>query len=174
MIKNSHLAYGRVSKLIHWTMAALLIGMFIIAYTMINLDRSEFMLFLYRLHKSTGLLLFALVGMRLLWIAVNPRPHLAIPRWQRISANINIIVLYLMMIAMPVSGFLTSTLSGHEVSFYGLFTISAWGHDKALTAIFSEAHELAAYLLIAAFLMHVMAAIYHHFILRDGVLQRMT
>lgn len=169
MLKNTSTMYGSVAKFFHWLMAALIIGMFMVAYTMINIPASHFSDLLYSLHKSTGLFLFGLVILRLLWRFVNIELKLpsTIPHWQRQLAKLNIIALYLFMLAMPLTGFLMSTLGNHRVSFYGIFSIAPLANSPLISQFFGKAHEILAYLLIASFTMHVMGAFYH------PVLQRM-
>lgn len=174
MLKNTSSTYGMVAKSFHWLMAALLIGMFIIAYIMTNMDKSPLRWSLYDIHKATGLLLFALFAMRLSWRMLNEQPTLShIPKWQRQAAKINILFLYLLMCVMPITGFLTSTLGGHDITFYGLFTITPFANNETASDFFGEAHEIISYLLIAAFSLHVVGALYHHFFLKDEVLKRM-
>src|SRR5690348_13298131 len=101
MLKNNDYAFGSIAKGFHWVMAALFIFMFLIAYTMINMH-SDFRFKLYDIHKATGLLLFALVTLRLWWRTQNIQP--ALPHtllWQRRLARANIILLYCLMFLLP-------------------------------------------------------------------------
>jgi cytochrome b561 len=175
MIGNTQYAYGWVAKSFHWIIALLLVGMFPLAYIMTSLGKSDFKFSLYDLHKATGLLIFCLVALRLSWRLVNVQPKLppSVPTWQRRLSDATVATLYVCMFAMPMSGFLMSTLGGHDVSFYGLFQIPALAHDKSASGFFSNAHELISYLLIAAFSLHVIGALYHYYFLKDGVLNRM-
>lgn len=175
MIKNTQTTYGAIAKSFHWIMATLFVGMFIVAYIMINLSKSDFKFSLYDLHKATGLLLFGLVALRLSWRLFNASPKLprSIPAWQRIASSGNILLLYFLMFAMPITGFLTSTLGGHAISFYGTFHLAPLANSKPLSETFSNAHEILSYLLLAAFTLHLAATIYHHYILKDEVIGRM-
>lgn len=169
MLKNTSAVYGTIAKFFHWLMAALIIAMFIIAFTMINIPASNLSDVLFNLHKATGLLIFGLLVLRLAWRFTNKTPKLppSIPLWQRQLAKFNITALYLLMFAMPLTGFFMSTLSDHPISFYGIFTIPALANNQALSKFFAKAHEIFAYLLIASFTLHVIGAFYH------PVLQRM-
>jgi len=174
MIKNTLTHYGYVAKSFHWLMAILFVVMFVVAYIMINIPKSNFRFLLYDVHKATGLLLLGLVALRLLWRFINLQPRLPIVnKWVKVAAKSNIVLLYLMMILMPISGFLTSTLGGHEVSFYGIFTISPLAHDPNASVWFSNAHEIFSYLLLACFVLHIIGALFHHYVLKDNVLNRM-
>lgn len=175
MLKNTQTTYGFATKSLHWVMAALFIAMFTVAYIMTSLPKTRFILSLYDLHKATGILLFILFVIRLAWRYINLQPDLpdSIPAWQRFSASANIVLLYMLMLSMPLTGFLTSTLGGHQITFYHLATLDPLAHNKAYSAFFSSAHEWISYLLIAAFSIHVLGTLYHHYILKDNVLRRM-
>lgn len=173
-LKSRSESYGNIAKLIHWLMAGLFLLMFAIAYTMINIPRSDFMFALYDFHKATGLLLFMLVSLRLTWRWLNPQPALVdVPRWQQVAAKLNIYLLYALMFLLPMAGFLTSTLGNHVVTFYHLFYIQPLANNAAASRFFSIAHEYLAYTLVAAFTLHVLAALHHHYVKRDDVLRRM-
>jgi cytochrome b561 len=141
MLKNTSTTYGSIAKLMHWLMALLIIAMFMVAYTMINSAQSGFSDTLYNLHKATGLLLFSLLALRLLWRFRNVQPRLppSIPMWQRQLANCNIAALYFLMIAMPITGYFMSTLGNHAISFYGIFTFSPLADQHAASAFFTKA-----------------------------------
>src|SRR3990167_10192373 len=175
MIKNTYHAYGHLTKILHWMMAIAFIVMFGIAYIMTNIDKSGFRDALYDFHKATGILLFILAICRLVWRSVNVNPTLpdTICTWQRQAAKYNIILLYLVMFFMPVTGFLTSTLGGHPISFYSVIVLAPLAEDPAVSLFFSNAHEIISYLFIAAFSMHVLGSLYHHYFLKDGLLRRM-
>lgn len=173
-LKNTSTTYGTVAKFFHWLMAALIIGMFIVAYTMINIPSSHFSDRLYSLHKATGLLLFSLVSLRLLWRSINiePKLPLSIPQWQRQLAKLNVIALYLLMLAMPLTGFLMSTLGDHSVSFYGIFSLTPLANNPLASQFFAKAHEILAYLLIAAFTLHLIGALYHPIVQRMWIFSK--
>lgn len=176
MLKNTASHYGRVAQLIHWAMAALFIGMYTVAYIMINIDRSPFRFTLYDLHKATGLLLLMLVTLRLIWRLTNLDPALQhhMPAWQKRAARLNIMFLYFCMFFMPISGVLTSTTGGHEIKFYNLFSISPLMTNAPASAFFSGVHEWLSWGLVALFSVHVLAALYHHYYLKDDVLRSIT
>jgi cytochrome b561 len=174
MLKNTATVYGTIAKFFHWLMAALIIGMFMVAFTMINIPTSHFSAILFSLHKATGLLLFGLVILRLLWRFMNIEPKLppSIPFWQRQCARFNITALYLLMLAMPLTGFFMSTLNNHPISFYGIFTVAPLADNQLASKFFAKAHEILAYLLILSFALHVMGAFYHPVLQRMWVLSK--
>lgn len=174
MFKNTATVYGIIAKFFHWLMAALIIVMFIIAYTMINISASRFSDILFNLHRATGLLIFGLLILRLAWRFINKTPKLppSIPLWQRQLAKFNITALYLLMLAMPLTGFFMSTLSNHAISFYGIFTVPPLADNQLVSKFFAKAHEILAYLLIASFILHVIGAFYHPVLQRMWVLPK--
>lgn len=175
MMKNTRNTYGELAKFFHWLMALLLIGMYLVAYTMRNISSSNCRDALYDLHRATGLFLLALVALRLAWRFFNLQPALpqSTPIWQLYAAKWNIIGLYLFMFAMPITGFLASTLANHSITFYGLITISPLTHNPSGSEFFSKTHQILSYFLILFFALHVIGAFYHHFILKNNVLIRM-
>lgn len=174
MLKNTIAVYGSIAKFFHWLMATLIIAMFIMAFTMINIPTSHFSDVLFNLHKATGLLIFGLLILRLAWRFINKTPKLppSIPLWQRQLAKFNITALYLLMAGMPLTGFFMSTLSDHAISFYGIFTIPALADNQLLSQFFAKAHEILAYLLIASFTLHVIGAFYHPVLQRMWILSK--
>lgn len=173
-LKNTATVYGAMAKFFHWLMALLIFGMFIVAYTMITIPVSHFSDRLYNLHKATGLLLFGLLILRLIWRFINKTPKLppSIPHWQRQCANLNITALYLFMLAMPLTGFFMSTFSQHAISFYGIFTVSPLADNQLVSKFFAKAHEIVAYLLIMSFTLHLIGAFYHPVLQRMWILPR--
>jgi cytochrome b561 len=175
MLKNTSTTYGSVTKFFHWLMVILLISMFIFGYTMTSMN-TDTKYSLYDIHKATGLLLFALVTLRLSWRWINPQPPLpnTVARWQKVIAKLTIGLLYLCMFFMPITGYLTSTLGNHDISFYGLFVLSPLANNHQASEFFAGAHEWVSYLLIFAFSMHILGTLYHHFMLKDAVAERMA
>lgn len=175
MLKNTHAIYGVISKFLHWTMALLFIAMFVFAYTMTNISSSPARWVLYDIHKATGLLLFGFFVFRLIWRLINIQPEMSasVPLWQKRLAAWNIAALYIVMFMMPITGFLTSTLGGHEISFYWIFKIPLLAHEKAASIFFSQAHEIISYLIIFFVSAHFLGALQHHYLRKDDVLCRM-
>lgn len=177
MLKNSDTRYGLVAKSLHWLIAGLIIGLIALGWYMVDLtyfDRwyNESL----SLHKSLGMLVLALALLKLGWMAYSPSPGLSanLARWERAAAKATHHTLILMMILLPVTGYVISTSAGHEVSFFGLFGIPALlPRNETLRDIAIVLHFYMAYgvaLLVAG---HVLAALKHQFLDRDGTLMRM-
>jgi cytochrome b561 len=174
MKNNNSNTYGITSRVFHWSMAGIFFGIFPLGYIMVNMDDSDFKFSLFNIHKCIGVLLFSLVAARLIWRLITAQPALprSVPAWQRHFARFNIAMLYVLMFAMPVSGFMGSILGGYGINF-SLFTIPPIAHDKLISEFFEELHGLLAYSLIFFFSLHLLGALYHHYFLRDGVFKRM-
>lgn len=168
--------YHLASISLHWVMLALFIGV----YASINLRElfdkgSEPREALKSLHFMLGLLMFALVWLRLAMRAIYPapRPQPALPQWQAVAAKLAHLALYAIMIGMPLLGWLILSASGKPVPFFGLELPALIGQDKPLASQLKEIHEFvgtAGYFLIAT---HAAAALFHHYVQRDNTLLRM-
>lgn len=180
-LKNTETSYGVVAKGFHWGMFLIILGMVGLGFYMSGLpaDSPEQMGYkfgLYDQHKSFGILILVLVTARLVWRLINPVPKMpgTMNRLERLSAHAMHMLLYVIMIAQPLFGWLMSSFGGHPVKFFGLGLPSLADKDKALGKFFHEAHEITAYLLIAAFAIHVGASLFHHYVRKDDVMTRMS
>jgi cytochrome b561 len=174
MIKNTENSYGIISILLHWIVSFALIALISAGFYMTSLEPSEDKFAIYRIHKATGVIVFALVLFRIIWRLKNITPKLpdSTPDWQKAASKINIRVLYFIMITMPSSGLLMSLFSGREVSVFGLFTIPSLDKKPKLASLFNEIHDGFAVLLIITVILHISAAFYHHLVRKDNVLRR--
>ncbi len=184
MIRNTRSAYGTVAIALHWTIAALIIGMLGFGLYMVRLPIHEPATYsLYQLHKSIGFVVLALVSLRILWKITGITPDLPaeMPIWEKLAAHLGHISLYALMLVMPVTGWLlvSSSPLGIPTVFFDLFEIPHLstpvflGQKADVSAFFTAVHGWAAYAFIAVILGHVGAAFKHYFISRDKVLQRM-
>ena len=173
--RNTRDSYGRGSILLHWLIAAIAIGLFALGTWMVELGYYDRW---YRsapqLHKSVGVLLFALLLMRLAWRCANPRPRpIGSPLQARAAAAVHSL-LYLLLLALSVSGYLISTADGRGVAVFELFRVPATlsgGQPQADAA--GQVHRLLGYALMAVSALHAGAALKHHFFDHDRTLKRM-
>ncbi|GAB6196670.1 cytochrome b [Lysobacter xanthus] len=168
--------WGAVSQLFHWASAALLVALGAIGLYMTELTSPVAKIRIYALHKSLGITLLALVLLRLLWRWTHdsPGPVAGMKRHLRLAADGMHGALYLMMIAMPLTGWLVNSTSGYPLQWFRLFNLPAIAaKNEHLNAIAKELHELGFWLLVLLVLGHVGAALYHHLFLGDGTLHRM-
>lgn len=172
------LHWGIISKLIHWLMAVLIIGMLIIGNVMTRMEDSEFKFELYQLHKSFGFTVMALALVRLFWRVPNPSPALptTMPAWQRICADASHFLLYGLMFLMPLTGWLMVSAStlGIETRYFDLFTVPhLLEPDEDVEERMIQVHSALAWAFVAVLVAHTGAAVKHHLVDRDGVFRRM-
>jgi cytochrome b561 len=172
--------YGAAARLLHWLTVVLIamqipVGL-IMAYrgNVLNLW-NQVTDFLYSTHKSLGFILLILVGFRFLVrvTSTSPPPEPGLARWQIRIAAANHASLYVLLLAVPMLGWLgASLLPALEV--FGVVSLpSITRADRAASDSVLTLHRLTAFLLMALIALHVAAAVYHHFIRHDGVLRRM-
>lgn len=173
-ILNTRSQFGIVSKILHWFMAFLIIGMLIIGFYMSSLPLGTIKLELYGWHKEFGILVLFLVLVRLLWRIKNVDPELNIYWLERLAARSMHWALYILMFAMPLTGWLLTSAAGLAPSFFGLFSLPLLiSPDRDKMMVLWIVHEWLAYGLIAALCIHTAAALKHHFIDKDDILRRM-
>ncbi len=178
-VKNTQEGWGLVSQAFHWAVAFLVVGMLGLGYAMHNLVESLQLKFeLYQLHKSLGFLTIILVLMRLAWRFANPVPRLpdSMRQQDKWLAHLSHIVLYGLLILMPLSGWINTETAELNIPtrIFGLFTLpDPFGPNKALNNFFHGAHEIMAWLIIVFVLVHILAALWHHFVAKDNILRRM-
>lgn len=169
--------WGPVSQALHWTIALLVLVMAAIGLSLDELPRSPRWFWVYDLHKSIGLLVLALVVLRLAWrlYAGAPPPLPGLPRIQRIAAAATHWLLYVLILAMPLSGWLYDSASGlRTLRWFGQFTVPKLvAPDEALAGGLHEVHETLFTILVIVVLLHVAAAVWHHVFRRDATLARM-
>jgi cytochrome b561 len=174
--RNTNATYGSVARFLHWCIFVLITSMLTAGFIMINMENSPGKFQLYALHKSFGILILFLAAVRLWWKFHNLSPELpdSLDIWQKRAAKANHIILYILMFAMPLSGWAMSSAAGFPVSVFGWFILpSLIPANKELLEFFREAHLIIAYLIIIMVLFHATAAFLHHFYYKDNVLKRM-
>lgn len=165
--------YSHVAIVFHWTIAAL-----VVANLAIGLLHESLLRGTMGLHKSIGLTVLVLTAARVAWrLGHRPPPLPAdVPPWARGSAHALHATLYLLMIVMPLTGWAMG--SGRDVprpvSWFGLFDVPPLPIGKAAAGFGHDAHELLGWLMLGLVVIHVAAALRHHFLLRDGLLHRMS
>jgi len=196
-LHNTGERWGSLAKALHWIMAILIIGLAVVGVFMANftgwwhsdmLDATTLRVDLTQQHKSFGFVVFVLACIRVLWRWVSPAvPELeyGTPGWQRLLVNSTHYGMYILMFALPLSGWLMSSASPLndldaypaqiENMVFGLFAMPDLfpTGDRDLAAIFRMIHEYTGYALAFLLLAHIGGVLYHHFILRDSVLTRM-
>lgn len=173
--RNTPDRYGTLSKVLHWVLALLVIGLLCVGMLMEDLDTgTKFKV--YALHKSFGICVLALVFVRILWHVYSRKPGFVdgMKPWEKLAAHAAHIFLYIAMIVMPMTGWLMSSAKGYTVTVFSTFDLPHLiAENKELGKLFAETHELLAYALIAAVAIHIGAALKHHVINKDATLKRM-
>lgn len=171
---NAH--YNRTAQMLHWLMALLLLGQLAFGWWLGDIPRNTPARGYYvNLHKSVGLLIALLVLVRLGWRLRHGAPALPdfVPRWQQKLAAAGHHLLYLLMLLVPLAGYLASNFSKHGVKFFNVLVLPPWGpDDKSTYTLFNQTHKVAAVLLLALIVVHIGAALWHGW-RRDGVFSRM-
>lgn len=168
--------YTHTAIALHWLMAAGLIGTFCLGVYMHELPFSPTKLKLYSWHKWAGITLFMLVLIRVAWRAGHRPPELpaTMSASMRQAAVLAHVALYLLMLAIPVTGWLMSSAKGVTTVWFGVFPLpDLVAKDKALGDLLRAVHESLNYGLLALVVGHVGAALKHHLVDRDDVLARM-
>ena len=168
--------YTRTAIALHWLTAILLIGLFALGVYMHELPLSPQKLQFYSWHKWAGVSVFLLVLVRLGWRIAHRPPALpeAIAGWQKSAAHGLHFMLYLLMVAIPLSGWLMSSAKGFQTVWFGVLPLpDLIGKDKELGAILQELHSTLNFGLLALVIAHAAAALKHHLLEKDDVLTRM-
>jgi cytochrome b561 len=168
--------YTTFSIVLHWLVFFFIACGFELAVYMTGLPLSPLKLKFYSWHKWIGVTVFMLALMRLAWRLTHPAPPLpaTTPAWQRTAATAVHCLLYALIIVIPVSGWLHSSATGLPTVYLTLWQLpDLLARDKALAETLKAVHVSLNYLLFVLVAVHAGAAIKHHFLDRDDVLQRM-
>lgn len=174
-MRNTVHRWGAVAQLLHWTIVALIIVQFTLAALAEDLPPLKKLGMLAR-HKSVGITILALAILRLSWRWLNPTPALpeTLKPYQRVAARWTHALMYLLLFAMPLSGWMMSSARGFPVSWFGFFQLpDLVPKSKPLYEAMLTTHGVLALVLGGVAALHVAGALKHHFMLRDDVLRRM-
>jgi len=174
-LTNSAQRYGLVPQLLHWLVVLLLALQFLLAELAEDLPDGLEKLAMLSRHKSIGITILGLAALRVAWRLIDrPPPLPAMPGWQRIAAHVTHWGLYAALFAMPLSGWMMSSAANYPVSWFGLFQLpDLVGASHDLHETLEEVHETLAGALLVLAAVHVLAALKHQFVDRDGLLSRM-
>jgi cytochrome b561 len=176
VLRNNDDSWGVAAKLFHWVMAALILAQIPLGLAAANWRVSPMKLNLFFWHKSTGMLILALLALRLLWRLANPTPALpaGMPAWERAGARLSHFLLYVLMIALPVTGWIVNSASNVPFRIFWLIPLPAIvAPDKATADLAALVHRGLFALLAPVLVAHIGAALQHHFVKRNTVLTRM-
>jgi cytochrome b561 len=167
--------YTRTAVALHWLIAALVLVEFAHGWWMQEIPKQPpgLRADAFNLHKSAGLVVLALMLIRLGWrIAHRPPALPPMLKWQTLLAKANHVLLYTMVIAMPLSGYLGSVFSGYPIKWFGV-TLPAWGWaDPTIKDWMSVVHLTTSWILLVSLCLHISGTI-KHTLAGDRVMARM-
>lgn len=176
-LRNTTQRFGIVSMVLHWSVAIVVYGMFALGLWMVTLSYYDGWYHQApEIHKSIGILLMMGLVVRLIWRAVSPPPPAlkSYSRITRLAAVAAHALLYMVLFAILISGYLISTADGKPISVFGWFDIPATLSDAGAQAdLAGQIHLWLAWSVVILSALHALAAIKHHFIDKDDTLRRM-
>lgn len=189
--------YTKIAILLHWLIALAIFGMFALGWYMSELPKDgpkqlafdlfdlgvyQWQLteevsprtFYFNLHKSLGVTLLALTFFRLFWRITHRPPAMltTYKAWERKLATGAHHLLYLLMVAMPVSGLIMAVNSKYGIKWFGLDFMDGLD-NSAMRDIFKEVHEVVGFLLLILIVLHIVGALKHKFVDKDKTMERM-
>ncbi|HYN53917.1 MAG TPA: cytochrome b [Methylotenera sp.] len=195
---NSTTRYTKTAVILHWLIAICIFGMFALgwymselpkeapkqmAYDLFDLGLYTWQLaeeasprsFYFNLHKSLGVTIFALIVIRILWRITHRPPALlsTYQAWERKLATGTHHLLYLLMIALPVSGVIMATYSKYGITWFGVPFIKGLDNNP-MREVFEEVHEVIGLIILVLIILHIAGALKHKFIDKDDTLKRMS
>ncbi len=169
--------YTLVQKILHWLIALAVIGALAGGELIHWLDNGSLKDQIYFVHKSTGMLILALMAARVVARLTYGAPGLPaeIPGWQRTVSGATHFLLYALLVLMPLVGWAATSAFPAPLPFYGLFEVPALiGADRALSERLFEVHHYMGRAILVLVAMHIGAALFHGLVKKDGVFQRMV
>jgi len=175
-LRDTPQRWGSLTRLLHWSVAALILALIALGWLARLTPLSPGKITLFYWHKSLGMLALALVLIRLGWRAGNRAPPLpaGLPAWEPRIARATHVFLYVLIVLMPLSGWLINSAAGIPFRIFWVLPLPAIAPvSDSLEHLFEQVHLATFWALAAVLLGHVGAALRHHFLLRNGILLRM-
>jgi cytochrome b561 len=175
ILRNTPHRWGAVSQLLHWLIVALIAIQAILGLTGLLLPLGVEKLAVLARHKSVGITILGLATLRLLWRWLNPiSPLPSLKPHERLAAHFTHAALYLLLFAMPLTGWIMSSARGFAVSWFNLFELPDLApKSEPLYHAMIRTHAVLAASLGVIVALHIAAALRHHFLLKDDTLRRM-
>ena len=175
-IRNNWQTWGSLSIGLHWLTLIFILSLAIVGLFMTELANGPLKIQVYALHKSFGLTVLGLTIIRLVWrlFSITPKITANTPTWQNLIAKLTHGLLYLLLFAMPISGWLYNSAAGFPLKYFGLFKLPKLSdYSPELKQLAGDAHETFFYILALLMLIHAGAALKHHYLDNDTTLIRM-
>ena len=174
-IFNSHNEYGLLAKLFHWITFIVLIVQIPFGFYLVGLEFSDERIELENIHILVGITVFYITLFRLIWKFFNPNPseNKSFFKGQVFIGKANHFLLYLSIFTITISGILKKLYMGETLNFI-FFKYGLKKDNFILADAFYEVHIYANYLLLALVILHILAVVVHHLILKDKILSKIT
>jgi cytochrome b561 len=168
-------AYGRTAKALHWLVFVLVAAQFIVAIAMPDIGRGTKPDTLINLHMSLGFTIVAVIAVRWLWRVGHPVSLVTadVPLWEQTAARVTHVLLYVLLFANPFLGWANASARDWDIVMFGKALPHLVAAQSRVGRVAGDVHVYLAWSLLALIGLHVGAALYHHFVRHDGVLQRM-
>jgi cytochrome b561 len=174
-LRNTTAQWGSVAQFLHWLIVVLIVIQVALALAAEEMHGVAKLATLAR-HKSVGITILMLAVIRVLWRLSGPTPPLpsTLKPYERFLAHFTHIALYVLIFAMPLSGWIMTSARGFPASWFSLFQLpDLVAKNRPLYEAMQETHEALAWTLGAVATLHALAALKHHFVLKDNILRRM-
>jgi cytochrome b561 len=171
---TDRLQYGTTAKVFHWLVVALLLVQYPIGWLMPDIHQGMTPGAAMTFHVSIGIVMLLLIVLRFAWRLAHPvAPESSLPRWQRLSSEAVHCLLYALVLATTVTGWLFASFRGWSMSFFYLAPLPMLASENAAVAkAFDGWHQAMEWTLLAVIGIHVAVALVHVFIYRDRIMQR--
>ncbi|MGC1952966.1 MAG: cytochrome b [Gammaproteobacteria bacterium] len=176
-VTNTPYRWGAVQQTLHWFIVIAAITQLTLGFTFASLPESNSVRgTVFGAHATVGLIILAVMLARLIWRLSNPVPELpeTLKPWEKRLARSTHWLLYLLLISMPIGGYLLVNAHGHDVPFFGTELPALIPANETLEEIIEVIHVAGAFSIIGLVILHVAGALRHEFILKDNTLRRMT
>jgi cytochrome b561 len=168
-------SYGAVAKWLHWVVFALVAAQFVVAIAMPDIGRGTVPGTLINLHMSLGFSILAVIAVRWLWRIGHPVPLASpdAPAWEQTIARVTHALLYALLVVNPFLGWANASARDWDITMFGATLPHLVAAQSRIGRLSGDVHAYLSWTLLALIGLHAAAALYHHFIRRDQVLQRM-
>lgn len=177
MLQNSKHRYGLIARLLHWTSAILVTSLFALGLWMLSLDYYDKWYTLGpHYHVSFGVLFAGLLIFRIIWrcCTLQPKPEPSISQIEHKAASITHLFIYILLVLIIISGYLIPTADNRGIEVFSWFTLPSLGSFiEQQEDIAGRWHLWLAYILMGLVVLHILAALKHHFIDKDNTLKKM-
>ena len=175
MIRDTKEGYGIVSLVLHWGMAIAIFALFALGLWMVGLDYySPYYKSAPDLHRSAGILMFAVLLLRIAWRLANVKPdRAALTPLERQASRLVHAAFYVLLVTLMLSGYLISTADGRSIEVFNWFSVRSLGKSEGLEDAAGVVHEWVAYAVISLAALHTAAALKHRIFDRDKTSNRM-